>query len=162
VVTNSRERVKEYRSIVGEHVRLVVDQGIFTGPLVGALTGFSGASGTLSMLLPFDTPFVSQEVASLLFELCHSKAAVIPRWPNSQIEPLQAVYNTTLALEAAKAALAAGRMDMRGMIERIHGVRFVSTLVISQLDPDLQTFFNVNNRNDLVKASMMIKHRISI
>jgi molybdopterin-guanine dinucleotide biosynthesis protein A len=88
-----------------------------------------------------------------------NKAAVIPRWTNGQIEPLHAVYQTALALEAAKSAVAEGRLDMRGMIERMRGVRYISTLVLQQLDPELRTFFNINTPLDLRKASSMAKSR---
>ncbi len=107
--------------------------------------------------MPFDSPFVSREVVSLLFELCVGKAAVVPRWTNMEIEPLHAVYHTKLALEAAKEALAENKLDMRAMVEKLRGVRYVSTLVIEQLDADLRTFFNVNTPLDLKKAVAMSK-----
>ena len=130
------------------------------GPLVGALTGFEAANGEYSSLLPFDSPFVCREVLSLLFELCVGKAAVVPRWTNMEIEPLHAVYQTKQALEAAKEALAENKLDMRAMVEKLRGVRYVSTLVIEQLDPDLRTFFNINTPLDLKKAMVMSKPRV--
>jgi molybdopterin-guanine dinucleotide biosynthesis protein A len=125
--------------------------------LIGALTGFGSANGKYALLLPFDTPFVSREVVSLLFELCLNKAAAIPRWPNEQIEPLHAVYQTKAALEAAKIAVGEGKLNMRAMIEKMRGVRYVSTLVIQQLDPDFRTFFNINTPLDLKKAAALAK-----
>ena len=159
VVTNSEERVRKYVAVVGGNTRFAVDSCESKGPLIGALTGFEVARGKYVLLLAFDTPFVSGEVVSLLFDLCLSKAAAIPRWPNGQIEPLHAVYQTAMALEAAKSAVAEGRLDMRGMIERMRGVRYISTLVIQQVDPKLQTFFNINTPLDLRKALSMVKSR---
>ena len=159
VVTNSEERVRKYVAGVGGNTRFAVDSCESKGPLIGALTGFEVARGKYVLLLAFDTPFVSGEVVSLLFDLCLSKAAAIPRWPNGQIEPLHAVYQTAMALEAAKSAVAEGRLDMRGMIERMRGVRYISTLVIQQVDPKLQTFFNINTPLDLRKALSMVKSR---
>lgn len=104
-------------------------------------------------------PFVSRETISLLFELCTGKAAVIPRWPNGNVEPLHAVYHTKMAFEAAKAAVAEGKLHMRAMIENLRGVRYVSTLVIQQLDPELRTFFNINTFADLKMATAMVKMR---
>jgi molybdopterin-guanine dinucleotide biosynthesis protein A len=43
------------------------------------------------------------------------------------------------------------------MIEKLRGVRYVSTLVIQQLDPDLRAFFNINTPLDLKKAIAMVK-----
>ncbi len=159
VVTNSAERVRKYAAVVGGHTRFAVDSCESKGPLIGALTGFEVARGKYAFVLAFDTPFVSRAVVSLLFDLCLGKAAAIPRWPNGQIEPLQAVYQTAMALEAAKSAVAEGRLDMRGMIERMRAVRYISTLVMQQLDPELRTFFNINTPLDLRKAVSMVKLR---
>jgi molybdopterin-guanine dinucleotide biosynthesis protein A len=157
VVTSSEERARQYSKIVSPNIRFVIDIGESKGPLVGALTGFNAAQGKYSLLLPFDLPFVSREIVSLLFDLCVGKAAVIPRWPNTQIEPLHAVYHTKQASEAAKKALANNELDMRAMISKLQGVRYISTLVIKQLDPDFHTFFNINTPLDLKKAEARIK-----
>ena len=156
VVTNSRERAVKYSEVIGG-VRFVVDVCEARSPLIGALSGFGAARGEYSLLLPFDTPFVSGAVVSLLFELCEGRAAVIPRWPNGYIEPLHAVYRTGLALEAAEGAVAEGRLQVRALIERLRGVRYVSTMVVQQLDPGLLTFFNVNTPADLDKAVALVK-----
>jgi molybdopterin-guanine dinucleotide biosynthesis protein A len=159
VVTNSEERMAKYAKLLGANVKFALDSHESKGPLIGALTGFGVANGEYALLLPFDTPFVSKEVVSLLFELCLNRTAAIPRWPNGQIEPLHAVYHTRTALKAAETAVAEGKLNMRAMIERMRGVRFVSTLVVQQLDPDLRTFFNINTPFDLKKAVAMVKPR---
>ncbi len=157
VVTSSAERVTEYKQLVPDCVKFIVDIRESKGPLIGSLTGFNVASGKYALVVPFDTPFVSRELVSLLFELCIGRSAVIPRWPNGQIEPLHAVYQVKAAMPAAEGAMAEGRLDMRGMIERMRGVRFISTLVISEIDPELKSFFNINTRLDLKKAAAMMK-----
>lgn len=159
VVTNSQERVTKYAEVTRSDVKFAVDVCESQSPLIGALTGFGVAQGKYSLLLPFDTPFVSCEVVSLLFELCVNRAAVIPRWPTGNIEPLHAVYLTAQALEAAKSAVAEEKLNLRAMIEKLRGVRYVSTLVIQQLDPELRTFFNINTPADLEKAIAMVKPR---
>jgi molybdopterin-guanine dinucleotide biosynthesis protein A len=159
VVTNSQDRIKEYAKVVATDVRFAIDSCESKGPLIGALTGFGFAHGKYALLLPFDTPFVSREVVSLLFELCLNKTAAIPRWPNEQIEPLHAVYQTKAALETAKIAVGEGKLNLRAMIEKMRGVRYVSTLVVQQLDPDFRTFFNINTPLDLKKAMAMVKPR---
>lgn len=159
VVTCSQERIQNYTKVVGADIKFAVDERESEGPLIGALTGFGAATGEYALLVPFDTPFISPEVVTLLFELCSAKAATIPRWPNGQIEPLHAVYKRKTAFEAAKLAIEYGRLDLRGMIERLKGVRFISTLVIKQLDPKLMTFFNVNTPIDLKKATTLSKYK---
>jgi len=159
VVANSQERIAKYAEIVAADVRFTVDSGKPNSPLIGALTGFESAHGKYALLLPFDMPFVSREVVSLLFELCLNKAAVVPRWPDGKVEPLHAVYQTNVALDAARSAMDEGKMDMQAVVERMRGVRYVSTLVIHQLDPDFRTFFNINTPVDLKKAMSRVKPR---
>jgi molybdopterin-guanine dinucleotide biosynthesis protein A len=159
VVTRSKEQSDLYAKMVSPNVQFAISVDESKGPLAGALTGFEAAQGKYSLLLPFDAPFVSRDVVSLLFELCIGKSAVIPRWPSRQIEPLHAVYHTEQALEAAKEALASDEPDMEAMINKMRGVRYLSTLVVEQLDPDFHTFFKVNTPLDLRKAVAMAKPR---
>jgi molybdopterin-guanine dinucleotide biosynthesis protein A len=161
VVVSSNSQADNYRKMLDSSAKVVVDDGKLRGPLVGAKTGFKMASGDFSLLLPCDVPFLSKDVLSLLFELCINRAAVIPRWPNGYIEPLHAVYQTRMALEVAESALRMGEVNMRSMVDKLKGVRFVSTLVLQQLDPELRTFFNVNTLLDLKKAENILKVRKS-
>ncbi len=159
VVTSNTERAEKYAKILGSLSRIVVDEEEALGPLVGALSGFKVAEGKYSLLLASDIPFVSRDVVDLFFELCHGRSAVIPRWPNEQIEPLQAVYHTKTALKAAEMAVADGFLNVRSMIDNMGGVRYVSTLVIQELDPDLETFFNVNTPLDLKRAEGLVRRK---
>jgi len=157
VVVSSEVQAESYARVVCSKVRVVVDDDNVQSPLVGALKGFKEASNEYALLLPCDTPLLSKDVLSLLLDLCPNKNAVIPRWPNGYIEPLQAVYCTKPALEAAKKALSEGKMNMQSMVDKLRGVRYVSTLVLRQLDPELKSFFNVNTPMDLRKAEAMLR-----
>jgi len=159
VVVSSKVQAESYAKVVGSNVNVIIDASDVQSPLVGALTGFKEAGGKYSLVLPCDTPLASRDVISLLFELCIDKSAVIPRWPNGYIEPLQAVYCTKPACEAAEEALSEGELNMRSMVDRLQGVRYVSTLVLQQLDPELKTFFNINTPMDLKKAEFMLRRR---
>jgi len=161
VVVSSRTQAEDYSRVMSSKARVVIDKGNGQTPLLGASTGLEAANGEYSILLPCDTPFVSREVLSLLFDLCKNRAAVIPRWPNCYIEPLQAVYCTGPSLEAAKASLNEGKPNMQSMVDKLHGIRYVSTLVLQQLDPELRTFFNVNTPLDLKKAEAILGHQRS-
>ncbi|MGD0996495.1 MAG: NTP transferase domain-containing protein [Candidatus Bathyarchaeia archaeon] len=160
VVTSSKEQSDLYAKIVSSaNVQFAISVDKSKDPLAGASTGFKAAQGKYSLLLPFDAPFVSKEVVSLLFDCCIGKSAVIPRWPSRQIEPLHAVYHTEQALEAAEEALASGELEVEVMVSKMRGVRYLSTLVIEQLDPDFRTFFKIKSPLDLRKAVAMAKPR---
>ncbi len=156
VVVNCREEVDKYLKASGAGVSIIVDKAKTRSPLAGALSGFEEAHGEYSLLLPCDTPFASRDVLLLMYELCLSRNACVPRWPNGYVEPLQAVYRTEPALDASNVVLCEGKLNVQAMLDRLRCVRYVSTLVLGQLDPDLKTFFNVNTRQDLKRAERML------
>jgi len=157
VVAGSNAPRETLSNLFDPKTRVVVDKYEGQSPLVGALTGFENVNADYSLLLPCDTPFVSAEIVTLLLDLCVNKSAVIPRWPNGYMEPLQAAYNTKSAREAAKKALNEGKRDLSSMISHLRGIRFVSTLVLQQIDSKLLTFFNVNTSEDLKKAESILR-----
>jgi molybdopterin-guanine dinucleotide biosynthesis protein A len=159
VVVSPESQAENYMRALGAQVRVAVDKDNVQSPVIGALAGFEEAHGQYSLLVPCDTPLVSREVLRLLLDLCVDKAAVIPRWPNGYIEPLQAIYHTESALQAAREALEEEKMNMQGIVDKLRGVRYVSTLVLQQLDPELRTFFNVNTPSDLKKAELMLEQK---
>ncbi len=159
VVVKSEGQRKAFLPIIGDKSKLIIDEYEVSCPLAGALTGFKHVDGNYVLLLPCDTPFVSTEVLSLLIEICSGKNAVIPRWPNGYIEPLQAVYFREAASKAADEALRLKKFDFRFMISILRGIRYVSTLVLRQIDPELLTFFNVNTPMDLKRAELILKKR---
>jgi len=157
VVVSSSEQREAFEHLLSRRANVVVDESEPHSPLVGASTGFRNVKSECSFLLPCDTPFISSEIASLLLDLCTNRNAVIPRWPNGYIEPLQAAYRTKSALVAAETALKQNRLDLRSMITNLKGVRYVSTLVLQRMDAKLLTFFNINTPEDLKKAEFTLK-----
>jgi len=157
VVVSSKTQTEEYAKLLGNTAKVIIDADMPEGPLRGAVAGFNWAHGKYSLLLPCDTPFVSNQILQLLLDLCINKNAVVPRWPNGFIEPLQAAYHTKTALEAAKNALEVGRSGLKGMVETLKNVRYVSTIVLKQFDPELKTFFNVNTPLDIRKADFVLR-----
>jgi molybdopterin-guanine dinucleotide biosynthesis protein A len=157
VVLSSKGQADSIECLLQSKANIVVDESRTQSPLIGASTGFGNAKGKYSLLLPCDTPFVSSRIASLLLGLCINKSAVIPRWPNGYVEPLQAAYHTKSALTASKAALKEKKLDLQSMITHLKSVRYVSTLVLERFDSELLTFFNINTLKDLKKAEYKFK-----
>jgi len=157
VVVSSREQAEKMAKILKLDVKIAVDQSELQSPLVGALTGFREACGEYALLLPCDMPLVSREILALILELCRGKNAVIPRWPNGYIEPLHAAYHVKPALEAAEKVLKERKLDLRSMIGQMRNIRYISTLVFQQFDPQLKMFFNINTPLDLKRAESLLK-----
>ena len=159
VIADSQERSDEYLEILGSHVKFIVANSAEQGSLAGALAGFEAATQKYALLLSSGAPFVSQEIMELLFDLCPGKSAVIPRWPNGEIEALHAVYRVDAVLQAARQAFSEGCSDLVDVVEKLRGVRYVSTLVVQELDPDLKTLFKVNSPVELKRAEVLANPR---
>jgi molybdopterin-guanine dinucleotide biosynthesis protein A len=157
VAVSSSVQKETFESLLDRRANVVVDKHEAQSPLVGALAGFESAEGEYSLLLPCDTPFISIQIAQSLLDICVNRGAVIPKWSNEYIEPLQAAYHTKSALTATKKAWEQGKLDLRSMIARLKGVRYVSTMVLRQMDPKLLTFFNINTPEDLKRAEPLLK-----
>lgn len=157
ICVRSSDHISLYGPIVPNGCKVIVDLEDFPAcPLTGALTGLSNARGEYSLILPCDTPFISRKVIELLFEITIGVNAVIPRWPNGYIEPLHAVYKTERALESAGESLRRGEAKMQSMISRLGMVRYLSTIVIREINPNMLTFFNINTPMDLRRAETLI------
>jgi len=159
VVVSSTAQKESYALLFPRKTEIVVDVYDSRSVLVGALTGFMKAQGEYSLLLPSDTPFLSRDVIRLLFEMSHNTDAVIPRWPNGYIEPLQAVYRRDSALAAAREAVSKGEARLQSMISLLSRVRYLSTIVVKEMDPHLTTFFNINTPSDLKRAERLINRK---
>jgi molybdopterin-guanine dinucleotide biosynthesis protein A len=158
-VVDSKECADAYAKLVPPDIQFVVDENKNSSSLSRALTGFQAAKGEYTLLLPAGSPFVSHELLSLLFELSPGKAAVVPRWTNQECEPLHAVYCTEKAIKTSQIVLAEGYTDVESMVEKLQGVRYLSTLVIEQIDPEFKSFFTVTTPADLRKATLFDKQK---
>jgi molybdopterin-guanine dinucleotide biosynthesis protein A len=160
VVVSSKQQLEVYERACGDLATILTDRGKEHSPLAGTLTGLQEAQGEYSLILPCDTPFVSRNVISLLLELAPGRNACVPRWPNGYVEPLQAVYRTQCALKSCETALQEKQLDVKAMLDRLQCIRYVSTLVLQQLDPELITFFNINTPQDLKRAEQILANKL--
>jgi molybdopterin-guanine dinucleotide biosynthesis protein A len=160
VVTTSQQQADLYGKLVPDTVRFVLSENAGKGTLAEALDGFEASNGDYTLLLPYDSPFISTEVVSLLLDLADGKNAVIARTPDCEAEVLHAVYNTKMAIATAKEAMAEGDFYVEALAERLRCVRYLSTMVVEQLDDDLKTFFRVLTPLDIKKTAVLRKPRL--
>lgn len=157
VVVKTEEQKNQLQKMLKSNAEVLVDEHKAQTPLAGAYTGFKHAKNEYALLLSCDMPFVNLEIARLLLECCVNVSAAIPRTPEGSIEPLQAAFHAESAAKAAQTALEHGDLNMSGMIARMRNVRYISTLVLRQLDPKLYTLFKINGQVDLKRAESLIK-----
>jgi molybdopterin-guanine dinucleotide biosynthesis protein A len=111
---------------------LVDDCTDVRAPIAGVVAGLEAAANDLCVVLPVDTPRITQEALEALADACRD--AAVP-----QSGPLPGAYRRT-ALPALEQALQAGRLSLRDALAGL------DTLVV-ELDPDL--LLNVNTPDDL-------------
>lgn len=157
VVVASEKQKKDLTTLLSSSVRIIIDEYALGSPVVGALTGFKYALGEYSVLLPCDTLLISRNVISLLFQLAYGLEAVIPKWPNNYIEPLQAVYKTKAAYKASLEAVKNKETSLKDIIKRMNDILYISTTIIRCLDPPLDTFYNINTPEDLKRLEKKVE-----
>jgi molybdopterin-guanine dinucleotide biosynthesis protein A len=148
--------VAYYRKLVPEFVKIVKDRMPVKSPLVVMAAGLEQMKSQYSLALAYGTLFLNKQVLEMLFHKMRSDAA-IPRWPNGDIEPLQAAYRIRTTLPAAKLALSHNCFQIRDMIERLSKVSYIRISDIRQVNAELVTFLNVNTPADLVRAKAVYR-----
>jgi molybdopterin-guanine dinucleotide biosynthesis protein A len=133
IVVSSQEQADAYTKHVPPIARFVVDPEKLQNPIVAALAGFEAALGDYCLLTSLATPLIQKDIALLLFECSIGKSATIPRTPDRESSPLQAVYQRSIAIEEAQRALAEGISDLAVMVDGMRGVRFMSTMIFEQI-----------------------------
>ncbi len=156
VVVKTTEQLEKYRKLIKRVDVFLRDKERIESPLIGLLTGFEHYRKGKAVVLPCDNPFVSSEAIELMFNFLTSEfSAIIPRWPNGDIEPLFSVYDVSEMLSAVKKAYRFGKLDLRSPIKLLKKVLYVSTEVFKTLDPELLLFTNINEPSDLIRLKKL-------
>lgn len=119
-------------------------------------TGLARSSYRKALLLPGDAPFLSLEILTTMLDLCSGRDAVVPRSPIGEALPFPAVYTTEKALKALRASKIEKAMSMKGILEELSHVMFLSSNVLSKLDSDLLTFYCVDSPLNLKRAELIL------
>jgi len=159
VVVVDRDRVKRFEALLPEDVNVAMDIASGGGPLIGVYSGLKHIRSEYAVALPCDSPFIKKEVLRYLISRAEGADAVVPLWPNGYMEPLHSVYNVSSALKASEAAMREGRFRVHSMIERLKTTIYVPVGELRRFDPDLLTFFNINNMGDLKRAEALLKSK---
>ena len=161
VVVSSAEQAEAIEEAVDARGLLVNDGDLGPPcPLRGLVSGLKAVENDVALALACDMPLVSARVLSFLADVLSYMNAAVPRWPNGYVEPLQASYRVGPSIRAGEALLRAGEdIAMRSFLRALGRVRYVSTEVLRELDPDLTTFLNVNSQADLRKAETVLRAR---
>jgi molybdopterin-guanine dinucleotide biosynthesis protein A len=159
VVVTKRAKAGPIRSVLPEGVRVHTDSGRVQSPLVGFVAGADALGSEYVAFLPCDLPLLSPGLLTVLFEKAEGHDAAIPRWPDGRIEPMVAVYLRSPARDAALEALEAGDRANTDLLRRLLDVVYVPVAELRAVDPELDSFVNVNTPADLKAVEHRLRRR---
>ena len=150
----------DYSGVIPGFIRVINDERDGKSPLIGITTALRAIKSQYAIVLTCDIPFVNRRVIRLLLERVSNAEAAVPRWKSGHLEPLQAVYRREPMLQKSEEALASGSLSPVDAIKKLARVVYVSIEdEVKVLDPDLRTFFNVNTKEDVAEAEMILKQQ---
>lgn len=123
--------------------------------LTGIHAGLFTATRPHAFFTACDAPFLKQAVVEAILERIEPGDDVVIPETDAGIEPLCAVYSKKCLIPAER-NLRRGNFRIRRMFKKLR-VRTVSQKVLSERDPDLISFFNINTPEDLDKAGRILQ-----
>ena len=158
IIVNDENRKAKYSEVLTtrniDNVRLLTDEKIdnLGGPLVAILTGLKSVEADYCLTLPCDMPMLRQKVIEYLFKIAKDSRVVVPMWPNGRLETLTMILERNSTFKIANILCQLKRPRSDDIIRGVLNVLFVSTVgELASLDPELKSFVNINNREDLTR-----------
>lgn len=122
-----------------------------TGPLGGICTALHHATGSHTLVLACDMPFLSRCLLEHLIRLSPGFDIVVPE-ALGRLQPLHAVYSRA-CLQPVLACLRRGEFKINAFYQDMPRLHVVLESDIQIYDPTQQSFWNVNTPQDLENAN---------
>ncbi len=136
----------------GWPVRLATDRYPGYGVLAGMHAGLTAARSEWAVVVGGDMPLLNAALIEAMLRLASTTDVdvIVPEW-RGELEPLHAVYRTTVCARAAEAMLQAGRRRIVAFYSLVR-VHVLPEADIARWDPQGLSFFNVNTAEDWAAA----------
>jgi molybdopterin-guanine dinucleotide biosynthesis protein A len=138
---------------------VITDQIAGIGPLGGILTGARHTHHEYCQILPVDSPLLIREVLQQLLASVRGFEGAVPMWKDGRLEPLHGVYKVETTAREAERLIREGRYSVISLVRSLGNVCYVNIDELRGLDPDLDTFANINTREDLKKIISKLKYK---
>jgi molybdopterin-guanine dinucleotide biosynthesis protein A len=165
VCVNDETRIAGYAQALKRHklsdIRFVVDEKIshISGPNVAIMTGLKSVHSDFCITLPCDTPLIKPAIIEYLFNAGEDAQVSVPMWPNGRLETLVMVLERNSAAEIAETLCCLRRPRSDDVVRGASEVLFVSPMgEMKHLDPELQSFVNINHSEDLAILQIRPAH----
>jgi len=148
IIVGPPEKYPSYKQVVPDlfHQR---------GLLVGLYSGLKSSASRYNLVVGCDMPFLKVELLKYMRDKIDSNDIVIPRYAKSYIEPLCAIYSKD-CLSVMERNIEAGILSIRRIFPYLK-VKYIGEKEIKRVDPELNSFFNINFKEDFIRAEELIR-----
>ena len=158
VVAGTEMQERQIRERSG-HTNVITDQIAGIGPLGGILTGARHAHHEYCQILPVDSPLPIREVLQQLLASVRGFEGAVPMWKDGRLEPLHGVYKVETTVREAERLIGKGSYSVISLVRSLGNVCYVNIYELRGLDPSLDTFANINTREDLKRIMNKLKRK---
>lgn len=130
-------------------IKVIRDETAYQGPLDALRRGLDAVSNEIAFACSCDLPLLDSDVAAAIVAMLGDFDAAIPI-VGEKLQPLHAAYRKRCA--SALAALAARGESRLGAIADAVNTRRIFENDLLVLDPQLNSFFNLNTLDDYQRA----------
>jgi molybdopterin-guanine dinucleotide biosynthesis protein A len=155
LVLRDDDQLEVYKKIIDEHklsnkydLKICTDIIKDQGPLAGILTGLLQINSDKAMVIPCDSPFVTEQFINRMFELSEKSDydAFVPKWSDKRLEPLHSIYKKDIHPMIQK-LLKNNTRDVKTLLTRLN-VKYIDT---ESLDASGESFYNLNQQGDITR-----------
>lgn len=136
------------------NAKIVNDIFYTRSPLTGIHAGLVYANYDKAFVIACDMPFVNRKVIQRLVVQASTKYDVIVPKKGPFYEPLCAVYSKR-CIKSIEYLLANNKVKISNLFEMVR-TKEISTELLEDIDPELNSFININNLNDVQKIQNLI------
>ena len=151
IVSVAKGMGRTYSKALGDGFTVVEDRTPYMGPIGGIITVLEHASSQYVLFSPCDTPFLKPSVCELIVSYAQGADGSVPMTGKTFLETLHGAYRREPGLGAFKEAAANGDCRPRYAFDRMK-LRFVPEEKLREIDPGLESFWNINTQEHLELA----------
>ncbi len=128
----------------------VCDAADVSGPLAGVLAALEKIKTPWAFIVACDMPFVQAAVIEMLAQYRGDYQAVVPV-VQGHAQPLAAFYARDILPILRRHLASRGKNSLRAVFEQLN-IRYVNENDLTQIDPALRSFFDLDTPQDLRSA----------
>ena len=148
LVTNTPEKFLEWDCLI------VSDLFQIRSSLTGIHAGLFYMANPFAFISACDTPFLKKEMVETVIGKIEPQIDIVIPETAAGLEPLCAVYSKR-CLNSAQHHLEQKKLKVIKAFRKSR-IKTISEKVLREIDPDLQSFFNINTAEDLKRAEEMV------